>query len=103
MVVVNTSGIPFALMYKGQRAVIPFDNRTYTIPDDFGFHKQLKVLVPPAPIPVKKEEVLVVDDLEKAKVNEKLNKPLKGRKAKKRDKILKENKGKKYYQRMIEG
>lgn len=105
MVIINSVGYDFALLYRGQKVVIPSDNHVYTVPDDFGFFKELKVLVPPKPIIPKMENVVDITDkvIDEAKPNEKINKPLQGKKAKKRKKILKDAAGKKFSKRILEG
>lgn len=85
MVVVNVVGYPFAVNYNGEVHEIPFDNKGYTVPDDLGNYKELKIVEPPKP--VKRENILEVNDnvLYNAKENIKLkNKPLKGIKIKKK-------------------
>ena len=95
MIVVNVAGYPFAVNYNGGVITIPFDNKSYTVPDDLGTFRELRILVPPQPI--QQENVINVDEkiLDEAKDNEKIKKkPLKGIKIKKtkRNKILKDKK-----------
>lgn len=88
MRVVNVSGIPFSKKYNGEIIVIPFNNMAYDVPDDFGIHGELRVIIPPKPVDVSTDEAIVNitdDDLQNAKDNVKVKskKRLKGVKIKK--------------------
>ncbi len=99
MRVVNVAGFPFSVLYRGRPVVVPFDNLSYYVPDDFGFYKELRVVEAPAPIPPPIiESVVEVTDvvLENAKSNTNIKKPLSGVKIKKkkRDDLLTQKKQK---------
>lgn len=97
MIVVNVAGYPFAVNYNGVVITIPFDNKSYPVPDDLGTFRELKILVPPKPQLLQQDNVINVDEkvLDEAKDNHKIKKkPLKGIKIKKkkRNKILNDKK-----------